>query len=225
MLLKKVTEKTYRKVKTPQDIQLQRRVDVTGQLIGVSAFVRGEFHEATALIVGQGYIELRNKPTVASSVFAFKNNGSALINKASGYGTPDFEVYDQFFIFKNGVNINGYVSSGVYGNIQIGDKIFIYYGYGFSPYLKQQVVSITSVNVTQGYVDLVEPVAFPEHAVAFVAGGAFLTNRFAYTATNGDYLIYDQKFVFRNNVVLDGYTSEGLSELLDIGDRIVVVHM
>jgi len=225
MLLRQVTSNCYRKIKTPSDIPLSAELQISGTLEGVTCFRATEYVQITPEIYNTGYITLANRPSLPVGVTMMAVDGPILLNKQSNGPWADFDVFDRYVFIRNDVTVAGYTSSGLTDIIDVGDEFVISYGYSSSANLKQFTFTISNTDVSRGYSILPFRLVTPEFCMAFVVGGTTLTNRLAACATDGDFMVWGEKFIIRNNVDVGGCVSNNLSELIDVDDIIVLLYI
>lgn len=224
MILRNINDNQSIKVKSKADVSYNVTQQINAKLDFVTCFRTTEYITVTSDIYNQGYIELDRIPSSPQSVIVEQVNGTIMVSKYANGPFADYDVYNQYVIIRNGADIDGYVSSGLTDIIEEGDNLLIHYGFSSTTNLKQIAFTISQTDVDQGYHKLPTVPVSAQAITAYVAQGSSLVNR-QVTGSTGDYVVFSDFFIIRNNVNVLGYISNGLSENIDVGDTILLIYL
>ena len=164
----------------------------------------------------RGYVTTSRRITYASGVCVFVEHGSILANRRSNESDTlpaNIDVYGNYVVFKNDVQIGAYISSGLDVVLRPSDVILVYYPINI-PNLFVRSFEITEERYDRGYISL--PVTNVTENFAYVYKATHLLKGIEYD-------IVGTNFVFRNNVTINSYTVTGLVERLEIGDIVTLI--
>ena len=225
MLIKSQTPNKFTKVATDSDVGYKVTQEINAQLNFVTCLRDNKYYNIDNDLYQQGYVVLDRIPSSASTVIVSQVNGTIMISKSANGPIADYEVYNKYIFFRNGVTQLGYTSSNLTEIIEPGDVLLISYGYSATTALKQISFTITQTDVDNGYHALPSVPVTAESITSYVAQGSILVNAELTPTHIGDYVVVGNKFIIRNGIDTLGYVSSNLSENIDVGDIILMYYL
>jgi len=226
MIIKQLSQHSYEKISTDVDRRQLVNTIVTGTFTGLLPFIATEQRQVTTYEYSAGKLKLTHKPLSAQSVVIYSNN-DLLINYDSNLTSqiPQFRVINEYVVFRNNAEAYGTIVTGLNETVSEGDILSIVYQYSLEQKYSSWTFSITADDYDAGYVELDKSTAFPEHCVAYMSNGHILLNAYHsfITSSKPDYVVASNKFIFRNNVDIEYFTSANLSEFLQIDDIVTLI--